>query len=118
MATRKASSPPKSSTIAGAIATGDRRARLEAMRARLAEETNDVTWAKHKAECRCSCGMGDGRVLVALVKELRDTIRELDSLPVMAEEESEVDRVRTAAAAKRDELAARRAHRGAGTSAS
>lgn len=68
-------------SIGSVLSTGDRRASLIALRDRLAEEASDVTWARHKAECRCSCGMGDGRVLVALVKELRAVIAELDSLP-------------------------------------
>lgn len=106
----------------GAVATvvpkGNRRTSLEAIRDRLAAETDDTLWAKHKRECNCQCGMGDGRLLVALVKELRETIRELEGLPPVSKEVSPVERVRSAAAAKRDELAARRAGRGAGASAS
>jgi hypothetical protein len=73
----------------------------------LAEETNDVTWSKHKAECRCSCGMGDGRVLVALVKELRAVIAELESLP-SAKGASKLDKI---AAGVADELAVARGRR-------
>lgn len=83
-------------SITAVVAKGDRRQSLIAMRNRLASEANDVTWAKHKAECRCSCGMGDGRVLVALVKELRAVIAELEALPAPAEESTS------------DQLAARR----------
>ena len=108
----------KPATIASVVPVGDRRKALEAIRDRLAQETDDTLWAKHKRECNCQCGMGDGRLLVALAKELRETIRELDSLPVAAKEESSVDRVRAAAAAKRDELAVRRARRVPGASAS
>jgi hypothetical protein len=70
-----------SKVVSRVVPQGDRRASLIALRDRLAEETNDVTWAKHKRECSCACGIGDGRVLVALVKELRAVIAELDSLP-------------------------------------
>jgi hypothetical protein len=61
--------------------------------------------------------MGDGRLLVALVKELRDTIRELESLPVGGEESS-VAKLRSRVTATRDELAARRADRSAGAASS
>lgn len=73
--------------MANVIPTGNRIASLGAIRDRLAAETDDTRWAKHKAECRCTCGIGDGRVLVALVKELRAVITELDSLPDGRQEE-------------------------------
>jgi hypothetical protein len=89
----------RSATIAKAVPAGDRRASLEAIRDRLAEETDDTLWAKHKRECNCQCGMGDGRLLVALAKELRAVIAELDTLPVGGERSTS------------DQLAARRAAR-------
>jgi len=105
-----ASREPAKKTVAKVVPEGDRRASLEAIRDRLASETDDTLWAKHKRECNCQCGMGDGRLLVALVKELRETIRELDSIPP-ASKESTIDRLRTQVAAERDELAAARARR-------
>jgi len=62
--------------------------------------------------------MADIRALVALTKRLEETIAALAALPSEKKEESAVDKVRAAAAARRDELAARRAHRESGTSAS
>lgn len=82
------------------VSEGDRRASLVAIRDRLADEMDDVTWQKHKAECRCLCGMGDGRTLVNLAKELRTVIAEIDELPGGVERRS-----------KSDELADRRARR-------
>lgn len=71
----------------------------------MAEEANDTRWAKHKRECHCVCGMGDGRLMVAIAKELRAVIAELDSLPdAAAVEVSDLDRLA-------DELAPRRATR-------
>jgi hypothetical protein len=69
------------STLPDVVATGDRRASLTAIRDRLAAEADDTTWASHKRECSCVCGMGDGRTLVAIVKELRVVLAELDALP-------------------------------------
>lgn len=89
---------------------GDRRQILIAIRDRLAAETEDARWAQHKRECTCTCGIGDGRVLVALVKELRSVLGELAALPG-AEKESELDRI----AGRVDELAPRRSRRIAGT---
>lgn len=86
-ATRAAGSaaPSNSSSSADAISkvvpTGDQRASLEAIRDRLAAETDDTLWMKHKAECHCVCGMGDGRLLIGLAKELRAVIAELETLP-------------------------------------
>ena len=85
--------------IARVVPDGERRASLEAIRDRLAEETDDTLWAKHKRECVCTCGMGDGRLLVALAKELRAVIAELETLPAAKETSTS------------DQLAARRAAR-------
>lgn len=90
---------------------------MVAIRDRLATETDDVKWAKHKRECSCQCGMADIRALVALSKELRDVLKALEAVPATATE-SDVDRARKAAAAKVDELARKRADRLANTSAS
>lgn len=84
MASRRTPAPPSDPPprpIAEVIKQGDDRKSLEAMRDRLAEEANDVRWAKHKAECRCSCGIGDGRVLVAIMKEIRAINAEIGKLP-------------------------------------
>src|SRR4051812_41948930 len=87
------------------VPRGDLRESLEAIRDRLAAETDDTRWAKHKAICECECGMGDGRVLVALAKELRAVIDAIEALP---EErgDSKLDRI---AAGRADEVAQRRA---------
>jgi hypothetical protein len=92
------------------VPKGDRRRALVALRDRLAQETDDTLWAKHKRECNCQCGMGDGRLLVALVKELRDTLRELDSLPDEGRE-SAVDKLTSRVSATRDELSEKRTTR-------
>lgn len=110
--------PAPKVTIATTVPKGDQRASLVAIRDRLAAETDDVKWAKHKRECNCQCGMADIRALVALTKRLEETIAAIAALPEVKKEESAVDRVRAAAAARRDELAARRANRESGTSAS
>lgn len=85
--------------IGDVVPLGGRRASLEAIRDRLAAETNDTLWQRHKEECECFCGMGDGRLLVAIVKELRAVIAELETLPNAAETSTS------------DQLAARRAAR-------
>lgn len=90
-------------TIASVAPKNDRRKTLVAIRDRLAVETEDTLWAQHKRECNCQCGMGDGRLLVALVKELRATEAELAALPEVGEV-SDLDR-------QADELASRRATR-------
>lgn len=103
--------------IADVVPTGDLRASLVAIRDRLAAETDDVKWAKHKRECNCQCGMADIRALVALTKRLEETLAALAALPVQTKG-SAVDNVIAAAAKRRDELAARRTKRESGTSAS
>jgi hypothetical protein len=103
--------PPRSRakpTIAAVIPKGDRRESLVAIRDRLAEETNDTLWAKHKRECNCQCGMGDGRLLVALTKRLSEVLAEIAALP----EPSGVSKLDRLA----DELAPRRATRRTATS--
>lgn len=87
------------SSIADVVPLGDRLESLRAIRDRLAAETSDTLWNKHKEECSCICGMGDGRMLVALVKELRTVIAEIESMPVAKEQSPS------------DQLAARRAAR-------
>lgn len=103
--------------ISEVVPTGDLRTSLVAIRDRLAAETDDIKWAKHKRECNCLCGMADIRSLVALSKELRDVLKALDGIPA-AVAESDVDRARKAAAAKVDELARKRADRVANSTAS
>jgi hypothetical protein len=116
------SEPPSSSSsvrkIAEVVPAGDLRASLIAIRDRLAAETDDVTWARHKRECNCQCGMADIRALVALTKRLEETLAAIASLPAQQKEASAVDVAIAAATKRRDELAARRANRDAGTSAS
>lgn len=73
----------KSSTLETIIKAGERRASLEAIRDKLAAELKDAY----------------GRDAAALAKELREVIRELDSLPTGGEESTV------------DQLAARRARR-------
>lgn len=92
------------------IASGRRAESLRALRDRLASELDEERAAEHKRECRCTCGMGDGRVIVALVKELRAVIAELDSL-ADGQEVSELDVI---AAGVQDDLASARARRAAG----
>lgn len=105
-------------TIAEAVPAGDLRKSLIAIRDRLAAETDDVKWARHKRECNCQCGMADIRALVALTKRLEETLAAIAALPEALKEASKVDRVRAAAAKRRDELAERRTNRPAGSSAS
>jgi len=81
----------------------DRRATLLAIRDRLATETDDLKWAQHKRECRCTCGITSPAALVALVKELRSVEAELAGMPGPVEA-SDLDQLA-------DELASRRAAR-------
>lgn len=86
-ATRRAApaEPSNSSSSANPISEvvpkGDRRASLEAVRDRLAMETDDLKWSKHRSECHCVCGMTDPRALVALAKEIRTVVAEIAALP-------------------------------------
>ena len=89
-----------------------------AIRDRLAAETDDVAWARHKRECNCQCGMADIRALVALTKRLEETLAAIEALPKAPKEASAVDNVIAAAAKRRDELAARRSRRESGAPAS
>lgn len=77
----QSNSSSSADAISKVVPEGDRRVSLEAIRDRLAAETDDTLWMKHKAECHCVCGMGDGRLLIGLVKELRAVIAELETLP-------------------------------------
>ncbi len=94
MARRRTPEPEPSAParIADVAPVGDRRRTLTAIRDRLAAETDDTLWTKHKNECACICGMGDGRLLVALVKELREVEKELAALP-KAEEGNPLDAI-------------------------
>jgi hypothetical protein len=95
-------------TIANTVPAGDLRRSLEAIRDRLAEETDDTLWARHKRECNCQCGMGDGRLLVALTKRLSEVLAEIAALPAVGKV-TKLDRLA-------DELAPRRAQRRTATS--
>lgn len=98
--------------LSAVVTDGDKRRSLVAIRDRLAAEADDVTWEKHKAECRCVCGMGDGRTLVAILKELRTVIDAIDAMPNVDGQVSRLDRI---AAGRDDEIAERRARRIAAT---
>jgi len=87
------------SDLSTVVAAGTYREQLEAQAARLAAEADETTWDKHKRECICVCGMGDGRTLVAVLKQLDVVLSKLDSLPDAKKE------------SRSDELAAKRARR-------
>ena len=116
--TSRSATSPEATTITDVVPKGDLRASLVAIRDRLAFEADDLRWARHKRECNCQCGMADIRALVALTKRLEETLTAIEALPKVPKEASAVDRVVAAAAARRDELAARRKSRESGTSAS
>ena len=102
-APRKRATPPApveqvaDNPISKVVPGGERRASLEAMRDRLALETDDLKWSKHRAECHCVCGMTDPRALVALVKEIRAVVAEIAGLPEV-EGKSELDHIASAVA--------------------
>lgn len=97
MAPRKAAPKPVDNPISRVVPAGVRRPSLEAMRDRLAMETDDLKWSKHRAECHCVCGMTDPRALVALVKEIRAVVAEIAALPEV-EGASELDHIVSAVA--------------------
>ena len=115
---------PRSRTVASknpistVVPKGNHRDSLIAIRDRLAAETDDLQWSKHRSECHCVCGMTDVRALVALAKKIEETLAAIAALPVPDRKESAVDGIVAGAAKRRDELAARRANRPAGSSAS
>lgn len=79
-----------------------RRAILDAVRERLVAQ---IDAGAHLDDCACECppGTGDGRVLAALVKELRAVLADLDALPGGAGEEA--DPIDGLAAERADRLA-------------
>lgn len=99
------------------VSSGDLRRSLEAMRDVLARDADDTTWEKHKAECRCVCGMADTRARVAVLKELRAVLDALEALPG-GKEATAVDGIVARAAAKVTNLADRRENRAAGAASS
>lgn len=109
---------PDQPSIADVVPLGDLRASLEAIRDRLARELDEIKWAKHRRECVCICGAADLRALVTVSKELREVMVKLETIPVVAAVESEVDKARAAAAVKNDEMARKRANRRANPAAS
>jgi hypothetical protein len=116
--TRRAAEKPAKNPISEVVPKGVHRDSLIAIRDRLASETDDLKWSKHRAECHCVCGMTDVRALVALAKKIEETLAAIAALPVPDRKESAVDRVVAGAAKRRDELAARRENRSAGAPAS
>jgi hypothetical protein len=115
---RKRAVPSARNPISDVVPKGNHRDSLIAIRDRLASETDDLKWSKHRAECHCVCGMTDVRALVALAKKIEETLAAIAALPVPDRKESAVDRVVAGAAKRRDELAAKRANRTAGAPAS
>lgn len=114
--TRATSKP--ANPISVVVPKGNHRESLISIRDRLAAETDDLKWSRHKRECNCVCGMTDPRALVALTKRLEETLAAIAALPALSVKESAVDGIRAGAAKRRDELAARRANRAAGAPAS
>lgn len=114
--TRKPETKPN--PISTVVPRGDHRESLIAIRDRLAAETDDLQWSKHRSECHCVCGMTDVRALVALAKKIEETLAAIAALPVPDRKESAIDGIVAGAAKRRDELAARRANRTAGAPAS
>ncbi len=98
------------SHLSTVVTDGDLRRSLVAIRDLLANDADNVAWERHKAECKCVCGMVDGKTRVAIVKELRAVLEAIEALPG-GKEATEVDGIVARASAKRDELAARRKDR-------
>lgn len=107
---RKAAPPPESepdNPISRTIPLGDRFKSLLAVRDRLAAETDDLKWSKHRAECHCVCGMTDVRALVALTKEIRSVLSEIAAEPE-AEGVSKLDDIHASVADLDDHRRTRR----------
>lgn len=90
------------------ISSAPYREQLVAIRDLLAADADDVTWEKHKAECRCICGMADTRARVAILKQLQVVLDAIEALPA----EEGTSRLDSIAAARSDELAGRRGRAG------
>ena len=98
------------SDLSTVVNGGDLAGSLVAIRDLLAADADSTTWDKHKAECKCVCGMVDVRARVAIVKQLHVVLDAIEALPG-GKEATAVDGIVARASAKRDELAARRANR-------
>ena len=79
-----------------------RRQLLEAIRDRLAQELDGLAGHRHSCDCRCGVPP-DARTVPTLAKELREIIRELDSLPT--EKASIIDELRKKREGRRAEAA-------------
>src|SRR5688572_25378105 len=99
------------------VQRGDLLDSLIAIRDLLADDADSALWDKHRAECKCVCGMVDVRARVAIVKQLHVVLDAIAAKPG-AKEATAVDGIVARAAAKRDELAARRANRVSGSASS
>lgn len=86
------SSSSSANTLATIIKLGDLRNSLVAIRDRLADELDDIKWAKHKRECTCLCGMSDIRAYVSGTKRLEDVLMAIAALPD-PEVRTELDRI-------------------------